>query len=531
MRLWKIGIASVSMMLILTTLWIPLTRGAAPPPYTRLISQNTEGAVGDNFSEDPAITADGRYVVFASAATDLVANDTNGLIDIFLLDRPFQAMIRVSVATGGTEAIGGDSISPAISPDGRYIVFESKATNLVTGDSNGVSDIFLHDRQTSTTTRVSVITGGGQASGGDSVTPSVSNNADRIVYASSATNLISSDGNPYQDIFLYVRATNTTTRISVPTTPPTAIPNGRSLDPYITSNGNYVAFASVANNLVSGDVNDFCGVFSCADIFIRDLTNNTTTLVSRNNAGDLGNRASNAPAVSNDGRFVVFESEADNLDAQLPDGNFVADVFMRDRQSATTIRVSKGQGGEEGTFSSTEANISSDSNWLFFTTGSEFVPSDTNFTPDIYRYQRSNGQLNVMSLPEGGGESDGASREAAPSSDGQRVAFWSEASNLIPEDTNSLRDVFVRTYLEDDATPTPTNTPTNTATPTNTPTPSNTPTITSTPTITTTPGNGPPTFTPTGGAITRTPTRTRTPWNAGDPVLFLPVIRRASAPP
>jgi Tol biopolymer transport system component len=526
MRLWKLGIASTLVLLFLTTLWIPLTQGAQPPPYTRLISMNPDGFVGNNYSEDPSISGDGRYVVFASAADDLVANDTNGLVDIFLHDRPFQTTLRVSVATGGTEATGGDSLNPVISPDGRYIVFESKATNLVANDTNDVSDIFMHDRQTGATTRISVASGGGQATGGDSVTPSVSNNADRIVYASGATNLITNDANPYQDIFLYVRSSNTTTRISVPSAPSTAVPNGRSLDPFITPNGNFAVFGSVANNLVSGDINDFCGVFSCADIFVRDLTNNTTTLVSRNTAGELGDNASNAPVISNDGRYVVFESQADNLDAQLPDGNFVADVFMRDRTASTTIRVSKGQGGSEGTFASTEANISSDGNWIFFTTGSEFVPSDTNFTPDIYRYQRSNGQLNVVSLPEGGGESDGASREGVPSNDGQRIAFWSEGTNLVPDDTNAQRDVFVRTYLEDDATPTPTHTPTNTGTPTNTPSPTNTPTPSLTPSITTTPGNGPPTLTPTGGAVTRTPTITRTPWNGGDPVIFLPIIRR-----
>ncbi len=534
MRVLKMGLLSTGVLLLLMTAWAPLSRGAQPPPYTRLISRTADSEVGNDFSDAPSVSANGRFVVFESAASDLVADDTNGFTDIFFYDRVLELMIRVSVATGGTEAMTGDSTNPSISPDGRYIVYDSMASDLVANDTNGLSDIFLYDRQTQITTRVNLGAGGVQATGGNSTDPHLSQNADRIVYVSEASNLISGDGNTYADVYMYTRASGVTQRVSVPNSAPNADPNGASITPYITSNGRYVTFASVASNLVATDDNDFCGIFSCSDIFVRDLNANTTTLVSLNTNEAQGDKASSRSVISDDGRYVVYESEADNMDTTTPDTNAVSDVYLRDITAGTTIRVSKSQSGEEGIFASREPYISQDGNWVSFSTGSSFVAGDTNFTEDIYRYSRQSTGLEVASVPEAGGESNGSSRGAVLSSDGQRVGFWSEATNLTENDDNNNRDVFVRTYLEDDATPTPTSTPTNTSTPSSTPTASNTPTVTRTPTVTVTGTvcNGcPPTFTPTPGGppvptFTRTPTRTGTPGGGYVPGMYLPIIQK-----
>jgi len=525
MRTFKTVLIFAALALLMFTLWVPLSQGAQPPPYTRLISRIPNGEVGNSTSDIPSVSSDGRYVAFQSLATDLVANDTNGAMDIFVLDRLFQTTQRISVSSSGTEANSG-SANSSISPDGRWVVYESDATNLVTGDSNGLTDIFLYDRQTSQTTRVNVATGGAQATGGPSTQPHVSNNGEKIVYESLATNLISNDGNNFQDIFMYTLTGATTVRVNVSQVNPTTPPNGDSFSPYISAGGQFVTFASVAENLVANDDNDFCGAFSCGDIFVRNLTAGVTEIVSLRSDGLQGTQSSSEPAISSDGRWVVFESDADNLDTVVPDTNFVTDIFLRDRTTNQTRRVSLGPGNTEGLFPHTTPNISDDGNWIAFTTASAFVAGDLNGYEDIYRYSRVNGALIVASVPEAGGEANESSTEADVSGDGQRIVFSSFATNLTANDDNNTADVFIRTYLDDDATATPTNTPTATPTNTPTPTPTSTPTTTLTPSVTNTPGNGPPTFTP-GGSITRTPTRTRTPWNGGDPVLFLPIIRRA----
>lgn len=521
----KLGFVLVTCLLIGFSIGVSLLHGASPPPYTRLISRTGANESGNNFSQNPRISLDGRFVVFESVADDLVANDTNGVMDVFIYDRPMELMRRVSVSSTGTEG-NGESKSAAISPDGRYVVFESAANNLVSGDTNNLSDIFLFDTQTATTTRVNVGPGGVQATGGNSITPHVSNNATRIVYASAATNLIADDGNTYTDIFVYTRASQTTARVNVPNPPVTVPPNGNSSGPYITSDGRYVSFASSADNLVADDNNDLCGAFSCSDVFLRDLSAQQTIMVSRNSNAEQGLSNSYNGSVSDDGRYIAFESLANNLDTVISDTNDVQDIFLRDRTTGITLRISLDENDQEAIIASNNPRISHDGNWVVFNSGWFLVNSDTNGYDDIYRYSRASGALQVVSLPEGGGEANESSFVPDLSGDGQRVVFWSQADNLVPNDNNELRDVFVRTYLEDDATATPTFTPTNTGTPTSTPTSTNTPTPSLTPSITTT-ANGPPTLTPTGGAVTRTPTRTRTPWNGGDPVNFLPLIRRS----
>ena len=289
---------------------------------TERVSVATGGAEATGVSLVPAISADGRFVAFHSDATNLVSGDTNGAYDVFVHDRQAGTTERVSVASGGTEATGGDSAYPAISADGRFVAFYSYATDLVSGDTNANYDIFVHDRQSGTTERVSVATGGGQATGGDSYTPAISADGRFVAFASGATNLVGGDTNSSSDIFVHDRQTGTTERVSVATGGGQA--DGFSYNPAIGADGRFVAFDSFATNLVSGDTN------AVPDVFVHDRQTGTTERVSVATGGGQATGGNSLhPAISAGGRFVAFDSLAANL--VTGDTNAVNDIFVRDR--------------------------------------------------------------------------------------------------------------------------------------------------------------------------------------------------------
>ena len=267
----------------------------------------------------PSISADGRYVAFFSAASNLVPDDTNGKDDIFVYDRSLGLMERVSVGVGGQQA-NGSSNFPRLSADGRYVVFQSQASNLIDGDTNGVSDIFLFDRQGGTTQRVSVAADGGQANG-FSITPAISGDGRVVAFASAASNLVDGDSNGKIDIFLREWDGGTTERVSVSSNGAQA--NGTSFLPALTFDGALVAFKSEAFNLVPGDTNGE------PDVFVRTRASGKTERVSVDSFGNQSNGLSSGPAIDAEGRFVVFASYAENFDPD--DGNRKSDVFVVDR--------------------------------------------------------------------------------------------------------------------------------------------------------------------------------------------------------
>jgi len=226
--------------------------------------------------------------------------------------------IRVSVASDGTQS-NHDSYNPSISADGRFVAFESEATNLVSGDTNNFRDIFVHDRQTGQTTRVSVASDGTQANG-HSFDPSISADGRYVAFISLASNLVSGDTNDHQDIFVHDRQTGQTTRVSVASDGTQA--NDHSFDPSISADGRYVAFISFASNLVGGDTeppilpsttslpnnpaSQGRGVSS--QVFVHDRQTGATTLVSVAIDGSEGNGHSEEVSISADGRYVAFRS-------------------------------------------------------------------------------------------------------------------------------------------------------------------------------------------------------------------------------
>lgn len=246
------------------TLWLslpvfvaPSFPAAAAEPRTELVSTTAGGTVGNDESYAYDISQNGRYVAFSSVASDLVAGDSNIIWDVFVRDRQAGTTTRISVNSTGT-AGNDDSSAPSISADGRYVAFTSSASNLVEGDLNAKQDIFIHDRQTGATTLVSVKSDGTKGNG-DCESPSISADGRYVVFESSATNLVDGDTNSANDVFIHDRQTSTTARISVNYS--TEQGNDESGDPKINDSGRYIIFTSAASNLVAGDTNGYDDVF------------------------------------------------------------------------------------------------------------------------------------------------------------------------------------------------------------------------------------------------------------------------------
>ncbi len=399
---------------------------------TERVSVATGGTQANGFSYFPSISADGRYVTFDSAATNLVAGDTNACRDVFVRDRQSGTTERVSLSTGGTQA-DGIGYFPSISADGRYVTFDSDATNFIAGDTNGARDVFVYDRQSGTTERVSVATGGAEGNSGSYAPARISADGRYVAFESVATNLVPGDTNGYDDIFVRDRQSGTTERVSVATSG--AQGNLYSWISSISADGRYVAFYSPATNLVPGDTNGFW------DVFLRDRLSSTTERVSISfSHGFQGNDSSKVPSISADGRYVAFESDASNLVTN--DSNNAKDIFLRDRQNGTNQRVSLS--ALSGNSFSEEPSISAGGRFVAFkSNASNLVPGDTNNSQDIFVRDYLYWTTERVSVGVGGTQGNSGSSTASISADGRCVAFASDASNLVPGDT-SPTDVFVR---------------------------------------------------------------------------------------
>ena len=423
--------SAVTSVLIFITLAL-----IAPPAYgkeTARVSVSTAGAQTNNNSFLPALNEDGQFVTYYSFATTLVAGDTNGVLDVFVRHRQTGETTRVSVATSGTQ---GNNLSrvPDISKDGNLVSFESDATNLVAGDTNADRDIFVRDRQAATTTRVSVATGGGQGNG-DSFRAELSGDGRFVAFESVATNLVVGDTNGVSDVFVHDRQTGETTRVSVATGAVQS--NGGSFQPALSTDGRFVVFHSTATNLVGGDTN---GV---SDVFVHDRQTGETTRVSVATGSVQGNGASQAADLSEDGRWVAFESSATNLVAGDTNGD--RDIFVHDRQTGMTTRVSVATDtGLQGNDNSLEAAISGDGRFVaFLSYSTNLVPGGTSGNGDVFVHDRQTNTTTQMSVSTGGVKGNDFSCNPAISQDGRIVGFFSDSTNLVSGDTNGARDIFI----------------------------------------------------------------------------------------
>lgn len=338
------------------------------------VSVDDTGAEANGPSSAPSISSDGRFVAFHSGASNLVAGDNNDETDIFVYDRTNDTVEIVSVDSA--ENIGNQrSINPSISGDGRFVVFQSEATNLVTGDT-AREDIFLRDRTAGTTVRISVNPMPGEGNGqgnGDSSEPVISTNGDFVVFSSFASNFVSGD-TAVQDIFLYNRANNTMEKISFASGGGN-LTFGSAFGPDISSDGRFVSFSHGSNELVAGDTNDE------GDVFVRDRQNSTTERVSLTVGSLEANGTSFDSSISDDGRYVLFASRATNIVAG--DSNSEDDIFLRDRDSGSTslVTVAPGQTTPVG---GSGPVISGDGGTIVFETRGALVLEDMDAAPDLY---------------------------------------------------------------------------------------------------------------------------------------------------
>jgi len=432
--------------------WALLSQTAHATGATVRISVASDGTQGNASTEDDRWTNqrrtshDGRFVVFTSYADNLVPGDTNGSADIFVRDMLTGQTTRVSVASDGSQA-DGDSGLPCLSGDGRWVAFASSASNLVEGDTNGLTDVFVHDRQTGTTSRVSVHSSGQQAARGNSGVSSISDDGRYVAFKSDANNLIGSDldldgecersegcdTNNRADVFVHDRQTHQTTRVSVG---PGGAENGApSAAPSISADGRYVAFEAVNSALVPGSPST--GYYG---IFLRDLVAGQTHLIAQ------GNDGSQQATLSADGRFVAFFSAATDLVAS--DANATHwDVFVHDRQTGQTTLESVSTGGSQGWYNSFCPSISADGRYLSFTSDAanlvDWPEYDGNVLRDVYWRDRQTRVTRRISKSPGGADTNGESSWNSISGNGRYVLYASEASNLVADDTNGVADNFL----------------------------------------------------------------------------------------
>jgi Tol biopolymer transport system component len=419
---------------------------------TERVSVSSAGAQGDRDSFAVGLSSNARFVLINSLATNLVPGDTNNRWDVFVYDRSTGAMQRVSVTSRGAQAKPapdpwGGSLAGGISASGRYVAYSSDAPNLVPHDTNSSSDVFVYDRTRHRVTRVSVSSRGRQANG-PSGGPAISANGRYVAFSSTATNLVAGDTNGLSDVFVRDLRTGRTIRVSVTSRGRQARCNAGSCEntePALSANGRYVAFESSATNLVRGDTNRL------GDIFVRDLRTGRTQRVSvsssgRQAGGDPTNTGSNAPEISANGRLVVFHSAASNLVAG--DTNRATDIFVHDRRTGRTQRVSVSTDGQQADQESLGADaISPDGRYVAFTSlATNLVAGDANDITDVFIRDLRTNTTTLASLGAAGNQGDDASSAGGVvfSANDRYLAFSSWAANFVPGDTNDKPDAFLR---------------------------------------------------------------------------------------
>ncbi|MGQ0600238.1 MAG: hypothetical protein ACT4QE_00920 [Anaerolineales bacterium] len=462
----------------------PRPSQASPDPAVVRASLSSAGAQSSSDAFRPALSADGLLVAFDSLGNEFVANDTNLTGDIFVRNLSNNTTARVSLASNGTQS-DGNSLYSSISGNGRFVVFDSRATNLVAGDTNTCPgfltpgtcpDIFVHDRQSGTTVRVSVSSAGAEANGpnlnpsGAPAGYSALNFDGRFVtFTSAASNLVTGDTNTCgsqtgagtcPDIFVRDRDTDrngifdepgavATVRVSVASNGAQASSPGFGSDrPTISANGRFVSFHSEADNLVPGDGNNITDVF----VHDRDTDGNgifdepgniATTRVSVSSAGAEGNNGSFNAALSADGRYVAFQSGASNLVAS--DDNAFDDIFLHDRSTGMTIRMSMAASGAQSFFGGSNPALSPDARQVSFDSiSNDLVPGDTNGLGDIFVRDLIVNTTLRANVSITGTQADNASTGAVFSASGCGLAYQSVATTLAAGDTNGAWDVFVR---------------------------------------------------------------------------------------
>lgn len=401
---------------------------AVPPAWSQFpatserTSRAADGGLANESSRQPSLSAEGRFIAFASDASNLVAGDTNGNSDIFVYDTVSGVTERVSVSWKGHEA-RGESFHPSISADGRFVAFQSSAWNLHRdalnfGDSP--AQIFVRDRLLGTTTRVTVALDGGDPNG-SSTTPSISADGQRVAFESWATNLVATSGDSQPDVYVW----DATTGISLVTEQTDPHCDARGRHPALSADGNVVAFRSLERlDPDSGN----------AGTFVRDLTLDTV-VYEWVGYGET-------PRISHDGRYVATRGWSGGRRA----------VYLHDRETSVRTLASPARGDFECGPSDSRFpcrpgklgghDLSGDGRYVVYSTGATNVLAGTELNGDqIYAYDRVTGRVRRLGVGPGGRIGDGCSVDPAISADGQTVAFRTNAINVAPGRAKPIHDV------------------------------------------------------------------------------------------
>ena len=478
----------------------PPLQAQTDDPIMQRLSHAPDGTPGNAYSQNAVISADGSTVAFVSAASNLVISDTNQVADVFVRDMAGGVISRVSIASNGAEgnAVSGNLTAPALSADGRYVAFSSLASNLVDGDTNFQFDVFVHDRQTGQTVRVSVGPDGSQGDWGSS-RPAISGDG-RYVAFTTRSAFSATDTNGFSDVYVHDRDVDgdgvfdepgaiATIRVSVTS-------NGGQANSYVEDNridisadGRHVAFVSFASNLVSGDTNGI------KDIFVHDRDTDTdgvfdevgavrTVRVSAGADGAEANGVSYDPSFSGDGRYVAFWSVASNLvpgDTVQCAGSTCQDVFVFDRDAGgdgvfdeaddvAIVMASTSTSGQPGDLPSYSPRMAANGRYVtFYSLARNLLGADTVWL-NIFVKDLETGAVIHASISENGEQANGNSGLPDISADGNLVVFESNAANLIAGAPSTQSNIYLFNRQGDLPTPTPTVTPTNTPTATSTPT-------------------------------------------------------------
>ena len=417
---------------------------AGKNPQTKLISKSTEGKKGEADSEFPSVSKDGRYVAFRSKARNLHPDDTDARSDVYVRDRNKDKTILVSRASGANGEKGdGSSFNPRISANGKWVAFRSRAPNLHPDDTDKLADIFIRNLETHQVRLISRATGpGGEKANGESFNQTISADGSVIAFRSEATNLDPADDDKREDIYVRSRDKDTTELISRASGPSGAKGNDESSFPVISGDGSLVAYRSEATNLhpdqKSGD----------RTIYARELKTNKTIIVSRAKGagGKVANGDSTFASVSESGRYVAFDSLADNL--TKADRDRSADVLLRDLKENKTSLISRASGfnGPKQNEGAAEPSISASGRWVaFHSTGTNLDGAEGDFSKlDVFVRDTKIGRTVLMSRTASGKEANLGALEPWIAGDGSAVAFHTEATNLSKKDKDSLLDVYVR---------------------------------------------------------------------------------------
>lgn len=433
-----------SAILLTVGLAIPSVASATVPDVNELVSISSGSTQGNNTSTSSAnsVSGDGRYVVFYSQATNLVSAGTNGHNQVFVRDRTNGTTTLVSVSSSGTEA-NASSIDPAISYDGQYVVFTSVATNLVSGVTDGSLHIYLHDMNTGTTSIVDT-SASSTVSNGESDNADISADGRYVVFDSSATNLTSSGTNGDSQIYIKDIQTGAIQELSVNSSGTEG--NHGSGQPVISCDGGVVAFESGASNLVSGDTNGY------GDVFVDSLgwDSNQLTDISLG-----GNETSQDPTVSCNGNDVAYDTYATNLASSLPSSS--ESVLEYSRLSTDTSVVSSNSSGTPASGYSQFPAISDDGRYIsFLSTATSNLDSSKSYDQfgakiQIFVKDMQQGTTQVLSIDGAGDGVSGNTDWPSISADGSIVAYDSLAEDnvggysqggLVSSDSNGYQDVF-----------------------------------------------------------------------------------------